>query len=281
MAEKHPAPVAEVHEEVLIDIRAPRRSFNPRIAGMAAGVLLAAAAGGALLARGSSDSPAAETELAVASTSLAATPQPGFEIIAAPEPEVAFRGNRAAEPVPASEAVPAKDSTPAPVAPMVPSAPSMSAAALRVGANIGGMQDDRAELENRLRATGFTNLFAESRITAGNVGTTRLAVAGASGLVRTYRAKATIDESDSGARMADALLADLDAALGILAAQEGGYEISSGKITFRDSARAREYGALRNRIGGRIATAANSGSPVAVSLARALGTARLPELLSR
>ena len=89
------------------------------------------------------------------------------------------------------------------------------------------------------------------------------------------------DESDSGARMADALLADLDAALGILAGQEGGYEISGGTITFRDSGSAREYGALRNRLGGRIATAANSGSPVAVSLARALGTARLPELPSR
>jgi hypothetical protein len=158
----------------------------------------------------------------------------------------------------------------------------MSGSALRVtSTDIGGIHDDRAELENRLRATGFTNLFAESRLTAGNVGTTRLAVAGASGLVRTYRAKATIDESDSGARMADALLADVDAALGILAGQEGGYEIEGGTITFRDSARAREYGALRNRIGGRIATAATSGSPVAVSLARALGTARLPELPSR
>jgi hypothetical protein len=269
-----------VHEEVLIDIRPPRRSLNPRLAGMAAGVLLAAAAGGALLARGSSDAPTGESELAVASTSLAATPQPGFEIIAAPEPEVAFRGNRAAEPVPDSAAVPAKDSTPAP-APLVPSAPAMSASALRVGTDIGGIRDDRAELENRLRATGFTNLFAESRLTAGNVGTTRLAVAGASGLVRSYRARATIDETDSGARMADALLADLDAALGILAAQEGGYEISGGTITFRDSARGREYNALRTRVGGRIATAANSGSPVAVSLARALGTARLPELASR
>jgi hypothetical protein len=280
VAERHPTPVAEVHEEVLIDIRAPRRTLNPRLAGMAAGVLLAAAAGGALLARGSSDAPKGEAELAVASTSLAATPQPGFEIIAAPQPEVAFRGNRAAEPVPDSAAVPAKDSAPTP-APVVPSAPTMSASALRVGADIGGIRDDRAELENRLRATGFTNLFAESRLAAGNVGTTRLAVAGASGLVRAYRAKATIDETDSGARMADALLADLDAALGILAAQEGGYEISGGAITFRDSARAREYGALRTRVSGRITTAANSGSPVAATLARALGTARLPELASR
>ena len=279
MAEKHPAPVAEVHEEVLIDIRAPRRQFNPRLAGMAAGVLLAAAAGGALLARGSSDAPAApDTDLAVASTSLAATPQPGFEIIAAPEPEVAFRGNRAAEPVPAADTVAPRDTAPAP-APVVPSAPSMSAAALRVGrADIGGIQDDRAELESRLRATGFANLLAESRLTAGNVGTTRLAVAGASGLVRSYRAKATIDETDSGARMADALLADLDAALAILAGQEGGFEISGGTITFRDTASSREYATLRNRINGRIATAANSGSPVAASLARVLGTSRLPQV---
>ncbi|HEU4830419.1 MAG TPA: hypothetical protein VFT04_14590 [Gemmatimonadales bacterium] len=277
IAEKHPAPVIEAHEEVLIDISTPRRKLNPRLAGMAAGVLLAAAAGGALLARGSSERPAPEADLAVASTSLAATPNQGFEIIPAPNetaPAVAFRGNRAAEPV--AEPVPAKDSTPAP-APVVPNAPKMSAAALRVGnADITGIQDDRAELENRLRATGFTNLLAESRLTAGNVGTTRLSVAGAAGLVRTFRAKATIDETDSGARMADALLADLDAALAILAGQEGGYEIEGGSITFRDSARAREFTAIRNRVGGRIATAANSGSPVAASLARSLGASRLP-----
>lgn len=277
IAERHPAPAVEAHEEVLIDISSPRRKFNPRLAGMAAGVLLAAAAGGALLARGSSEQPALEADLAVASTSLAATPNQGFEIIPAPEdpaPSVAFRGNRAAEPV--AEPVAEKDSASAP-APVVPNAPKMSAAALRVdNSDIGGLEDDRAELESRLRATGFTNLFAESRLTAGNVGTTRLSVAGAAGLVRSFRAKATIDETDSGARMADALLADLDAALAILAGQEGGYEIGGGSITFRDSARAREYTAIRNRIGGRIATAANSGSPVAASLARSLGASRLP-----
>ncbi len=280
MAERHPAPVVEVHEEeVLIDISTPRRKINPRLAGIAAGVLLAAAAGGALLARGSADEPAPEAELAVASTSLAATPQPGFEIIAAPEPEVAFRGNRAAEPVP--EPVAEKDSARAP-APVVPSAPSLSSVALKAGTtNIGMIQDDRAELEGKLRATGFTNLFAPSRLAAGSIGTTRLALAGAAGLVRTFRAKATIDETDSGARMADALLADLDAALGVLAAQEGGYEIANGTITFRDSASAREYAALRTRIGGRITTASNSGSPVAATLARSLGTARLPALATR
>ena len=280
MAERHPAPVVEVHEEeVLIDISTPRRRINPRLAGIAAGVLLAAAAGGALLARGSADQPAPEAELAVASTSLAATPQPGFEIIAAPEPEVAFRGNRAAEPVP--EPVAEKDSVRAP-APVVPSAPSLSSMALNAGStNIGMIQDDRAELEGKLRATGFTNLFAPSRLAAGSIGTTRLALAGAGGLVRTFRAKATVDETDSGARMADALLADLDAALAILAGQEGGYEITNGLITFRDSASAREYAALRTRIGGRITTAANSGSPVASTLARSLGTARLPALATR
>jgi hypothetical protein len=280
MAERHPAPVVEVHEEeVLIDISTPRRRINPRLAGIAAGVLLAAAAGGALLARGSADQPAPEAELAVASTSLAATPQPGFEIIPAPEPEVAFRGNRAAEPVP--EPVAEKDSVRAP-APVVPSAPSLSSMSLNAGsANIGMIQDDRAELEGKLRATGFTNLFAPSRLAAGSIGTTRLALAGAGGLVRTFRAKATIDETDSGARMADALLADLDAALAILAGQEGGYEIANGVITFRDSASAREYAALRTRIGGRITTATNSGSPVAATLARSLGTARLPALASR
>ena len=280
MAERHPAPVVEVHEEeVLIDISTPRRKINPRLAGIAAGVLLAAAAGGALLARGSADQPAPEADLAVASTSLAATPQPGFEIIAAPEPEVAFRGNRAAEPVP--EPVAAKDSV-RPPAPVVPSAPSLSSMALQAGStNISMIQDDRAELEGKLRATGFTNLFAPARLAAGSIGTTRLSLAGAGGLVRSFRAKATIDETDSGARMADALLADLDAALAILAGQEGGYEITNGLITFRDSASAREYAALRTRIGGRIATASNSGSPVAATLARSLGAARLPALATR
>ena len=66
--------------------------------------------------------------------------------------------------------------------------------------------------------------------------------------------------------------------LAILAGQEGGFEISGGTITFRDTASSREYATLRNRINGRIATAANSGSPVGASLARVLGTSRLPQV---
>ena len=276
IAEQHPVPPVEVHEEVLIDISSPRRQLNPRLVGIAAGVLLAAAAGGALLARGSAPAEEPETEIAVASTSLAATPKQGFEIIPAPEPGIAFRGNRAAEPVP--EPIEVKDTTPAPV--VVPNAPSLSAATLRAGSAdiVGGIHDDRAELEGRLRASGFTNLFAPSRLAAGSVGATRLAVAGASGLVRGYRAKATVPESNAGARTADALLADIDAVLAILAAQEGGYEIVDGTITFRESASARQYGVLSQRIGTRIAGGRTSDSPVTESLVRSLGSSRLPEL---
>ncbi|HEX6643632.1 MAG TPA: hypothetical protein VF037_03085 [Gemmatimonadales bacterium] len=281
VAEQHPAPVVEAHDEVLIDLGTPRRRINPRIAGIAAGVLLAAAAGGALLARGSApDATPENQELAVASTSLAATPKPGFEIIpaaASDDPGVSFRGNRAAEPVP--EPAEEKKDSAAPAAPAVPVAPSLSRASFKAGSDItAGMHDAQAELEGRLRAAGFTNLFAGSRLTAGTVSTTRLAVAGASGLVRSYRANASLEETPAGARTADALLADVDAVLGILAGQEGGYEIAGGTITFRDSASAREYGALRQRIATRIAASSAAGAPVAESLARALGTARLPAL---
>jgi hypothetical protein len=188
-----------------------------------------------------------------------------------------FRGNRAAEPVAAPVPEVKKDS--APTAPVVPDAPSLARASFKPGSDIAtGLHDAQSELEGRLRATGFTNLFATSRLAAGTVSTTRLAVAGASGLVRNYRAGASVEETAAGARTADGLLADVDAVLGVLAAQEGGYEISGGSIAFRDSASAREYGALRQRIASRIAASAGAGAPVAQSLVRALGTSRLPTL---
>ena len=59
---------------------------------------------------------------------------------------------------------------------------------------------------------------------------------------------------------------------------EGGYEINGGTITFRDSASAREYNALRQRIAGRIAASGADGAPIAESLVRALGGTRLPAL---
>jgi hypothetical protein len=246
---------------------------NPRIAAIAAGVLLLAAAGGALVARGSAD-PVDEPEshLAVASTSLAATPQ---EPRPAPEPmesSVAFRGNRAAEPVEVPE-TPARDTA----APVVPRAPSLKPADLMAGSSaiVTDTYDPQVELESRLRASGFAGLFAASRLAAGTISSTRLAVAGASGLVRKYREKATAPESNAGARTADALLSDIDAVLGILVGQEGGYEVSEGTIRFRDSASARQYGVLQARITSRLA-AGSAGSPVVESLARVLGPAKLP-----
>jgi len=284
VAKDLPAPV-EHHEEPLIDISAPSRriSFNPRIMGMAAGVLLVAAAGGALVARATGDEAPPAEELTMASTSLAATPTPAFEVSPQPEPinpammptaepGIPFRGNRVAEEV----VVPteAKD-TAVPV--VVPNAPSLARAPLGVGAT--GIEvstrDAQAELESRLRGTGFGNLFSVSRLSAGSVAETRLAVAGAGGFVRTYRAQASKPESNTGARVADALLSDADAVLGILVGQQGGYEIAGSAIVFRDTASAREYARLRQRINTRL-NSGDAGSPVAESLMRVLGAARLP-----
>lgn len=278
MAERA-APPAAVHAapvEVMIDISAPAFPVSRRTMGLiAAGILVTAAIGGAVMA-GSGAETEAPTELAVASTSLAATPSSSFEIAASePVPAPASPVSQQMSGFPADREVPAP-AVVEDVAPrVIPKAPSLSTgqtlaiagSSLTDAANVA-----QTELESRLRAAGLANLFAPARLTAGQVSSTRLAVAGASTLIRGYRAKETGAESASGARAADALLADIELLLGVLAEREGGYDVGAAEISFRDAETAKEYGTVRRRIAGRIA-AGDSGSKVTESLIRVFGGA--------
>lgn len=183
-------------------------------------------------------------------------------------------------------------------------ATSTSAGALanRYNAAHDGAQ---ASLENRLRASAITALFSDSRLASGNVSDTRIAVAGIANFIRTYRSQAsgieaayrdtagqlsgdwsdseaagwykkmTRGETESEARSADQLLADISALLGVLEEQAGAYSVTNGKIIFRDAGATLRYGTLRRRVADRLASS-DSSSAVVGSLRSVIGSARPP-----
>jgi hypothetical protein len=83
-------------------------------------------------------------------------------------------------------------------------------------------------------------------------------------------------ESPEIGAMANSLLDAMDEVLGVLSAQEGGYALSGGSISFEDAAAGRDYSAARRRLGGLVGSGADSGTP-AGRLLRALGRALPPE----
>ena len=216
--------------------------------------------------------------MGVASTSLAATPNTSFEI-AASTPASGIP----VDVVPLAPAAAARaERAPADTgAPIIPAAPSLSGSRAPISieeASLTDVSNDALnELEGRLRASGLSNLFAPTRLAGGQVGSTRLAVAGAANLVRDYRAKTTRKESAQNARAADGLLADIESILGILADNEGGYELEGNTVRFADESLATTYGALRRRI-----TAASGGSPnsaVAAALVSVIGNTAPPAVV--
>ena len=92
--------------------------------------------------------------------------------------------------------------------------------------------------------------------------------------MRDYRARTTRKESAQSARAADVLLADIESLLGILADNEGRYEIDANAVAFSDESLATSYGALRRRI--TAATAGNPSSAVASALVAVIGKTAPP-----
>lgn len=191
-----------------------------------------------------------------------------------------------------------------PLAPTSTAAVSSSAAAL--SARYEAAHDAAAEaLETRLKAAGIGSLFSPTRLTGSSVSDARLTVAGIANFIRTFRArdkavetayrdsaaqlattwsdsdKATWQkvpshaESDAAARAADQLLTDIGSLLGVLDEQSGSYDISNGKVTFRDAGATLRYGTLRRRVADRL-TAGDSGSAVTSTLLKLIGSARPP-----
>ena len=276
-AEAPAAPVRHEVEaaEVTIDISAPPSRFSRRTIGIAAAGLVATAGLTAMLMSRSPE-PSTEPEMGVASTSLAATPNTSFEIAASTS-----ASGIPVDVVPSapSSATPRTERAPVDTgAPIIPAAPSLSGSRAPISIEQSSLTDVSnealTELEGRLRASGLSNLFAPSRLASGQVGSTRLAAAGAANLVRDYRAKTARKESAQNARAADGLLADMESILGILADNEGGYELEGNTIRFADESLANTYGALRRRI-----TAASGASPnsaVASALVSVIGNTAPP-----
>jgi hypothetical protein len=325
-----PAPVvsAEPTEEILIDISRPRSSWlNRRTAGIAAGVVIVASAVTVIMTHTPSPreaNEAADSTSTVSSTSLAATPSSSFEVIApadttagaaeqAPDPSQAYMPMPVIPDGPAATST-AVESTATRLLPAAPrlgnlkagagSATSTSAAALASRYN-AAHDAAEASLEGRLRASGITALFSDSRLASGSVSDTRIAVSGIANFIRSYRAQAsaieaayrdtagelsagwsdseaagwykgmTRGESQAKARAADQLLTDISSLLGVLEEQAGAYSLAGGKITFRDAGATLRYGTLRRRVTDRL-DSSDSISAVVRSLRETIGAARPP-----
>lgn len=166
----------------------------------------------------------------------------------------------------------------------------------------------RAELDRGIRLAGVGSIFAMARLAPGQVASARSTIAGVANLVRVYRKRsATIEqnyrdsvnlltrqigwtpaqiavwenrptqlEAPEVGAMANALLDAMDDVLGVLSAQEGGYRLGGGTVSFDDAAAARDYTAARRRLSGLVGSGADSGTP-AGRILRALGRSLPPE----
>ncbi len=170
----------------------------------------------------------------------------------------------------------------------------------------------RAELETGLKTAGFANLFATTRLQPGGLRAARASVGTASAYVQRYRRReADIEQayrdsfdllssrnkwSDGQRRTWDNrqtrrehpeivklsafLLQSLDSLYGLLSAQEAGYRLGDGTITFDDATASRAYGELKPWLERRAHAWADveSAEPTtAARILKAMGTVRLPE----
>lgn len=323
-------PVSSGRDEILIDISKPGlRLFGRRTVGIAAGVVLVAGAVTVLMSREPStrtDAGSADSAAAMASTSLAATPNNSFEVSAPPDAGAGTAHDRGIAaspstmymPMPAIPDGPASDRPAAPdSAKVLPAAPSLGklgaenvtatgSSPSALGARYNAAHDAAAAaLENRLRASGITALFSDTRLSSGGVSDARMAVAGIANFIRSFRTQdaaveaayqdsasqhhdewsaaekaawrkiMTRGESDAAARSADQLLSDISSMLGVLEEQAGAYTLGGGKVTFRDAGATLRYGTLRRRVASRLA-AGDSTSAVTSTLIKVIGSARPP-----
>ena len=306
-------------DEAPLAVAASPLSSRRRMILAAAAAALVVGAGAAYAFSGSGSAAATPREFAVSSEQLAAQPPaPTLESVAAENAASQLVGRTAVDSAPRKRAT--VDS-----AAVIPIAPAFSlpnaAVALTfpetssgrpavvtpatLAANYNAAHDAaRADLDNRLRVAGIVNLFAASRLGSGNIGSARLALAGAAGLVRSFQKRGAAieqayrdsaqmlgklgwtaaqranwesraDRGERSTQASDGLLSDIEGMFGVLAANEGGYDVTNGTITFRDADGAREYGAFRQRIASRI-EGGDAGSASVASLLRAIGGTRLP-----
>lgn len=170
-----------------------------------------------------------------------------------------------------------------------------------------------ARLEAGMRVARLNRLFASSRLSpGGGVSDTRLSLAGAVNVIRTFRQEqAAVDAAfqDSVTLLARThhwtpkderrwysrspraepaalelagsnLIADVDSLLGVLGSQAGAYKLRGSAIAFEDPSAGQTYGMLRTRVKERIdeaiAAGGSTSSGPAGLLLRAIGTSSLP-----
>jgi hypothetical protein len=167
----------------------------------------------------------------------------------------------------------------------------------------------RAELETGFRTAGFANVFATEHLSsAAGLRAARLSAGTASAYVAKYRrreaeieaafadsaaelaktpedkkiweSRKVLQESPEVAKLAGFLLDEIDSVLGVLASQDGAYEIKDGAIVFQDATAAKAYSELRpwlERHAHQWADTAAGTPTSAARVLRAIGSTRLPE----
>jgi len=164
----------------------------------------------------------------------------------------------------------------------------------------------RAELETGFKTAGFANIFAiEHLSSAQGVRAARLSAGTASAYVLKYRrreaeieavyadsaaalvktpadhraweGRKVLQESPEVAKLAGFLLSEIDSVFGVLASQDGSYEVKDGAITFQDAGAAKAYSELRPWVDRQAHQWADSGESTAARVLRAIGSTRLPE----
>ncbi|MGE0353771.1 MAG: hypothetical protein AB7Q69_11060, partial [Gemmatimonadales bacterium] len=95
-----------------------------------------------------------------------------------------------------------------------------------------------------------------------------------------WNARPLLQESDETAKLAALMLSQADSLVGLLMAQDGNYDLSGGRIVFKDAAAARQYGLLRTWLsqqsdqwGG----AADAGPVTVRHILQAIQSSRLPQ----
>jgi len=171
----------------------------------------------------------------------------------------------------------------------------------------------RAELETGFRTAGFANLFAPDHLASPQgVRAARLSAGTASAYVAKYHRReaeieaayadsfavlskqldwsaqarrvwdshGSLQEKPEVAKLSSFLFEQIDSLYGVLAAQEGAYEIKDGAITFQDAKAARAYAELRPWLDRRAHQWADTGSgapTTAARVLRAIGATKPPE----
>ena len=171
----------------------------------------------------------------------------------------------------------------------------------------------RAELETGFRTAGFANLFAPDHLASPQgVRAARLSAGTASAYVAKYHRReaeieaayadsfavlskqldwsaqarrvwdshGSLQEKPEVAKLSSFLFEQIDSLYGVLAAQEGAYEIKDGAITFQDAKAARAYAELRpwlDRRAHQWADTASGAPTTAARVLRAIGATKPPE----